>query len=1262
MPDKRVDALNSLNKNDYNSKYVTLSDNTKIGVDLIKDLIKYFELEFKNKYRYDYLKWTKINVHSNEIYRYNPQPLKDCGPAPAVIPAVHPAPAVIPAVHPPTGAASPPAPAAVAAPAIADTATTTPDAVAAPAIADTATATASGETSAKYKIIFGDDEKKDENDKKVIEKLKNLLKNNTEKKYDILIDLSEALATAAAAAAEKKTEKETEAKKTAEAAKITATADAKTAAEAAKKELKEAKKELEEAKKEKLRKNYRDSSINLGYKPIIEISCTKESPVYFTPSLVDNYTDYDFQEKSQIYDDLNKLNSIFKKNNYADLDDLVILDFYKDFTKKVEKLKGDIISRDDDVKYDLIDNIYDKLAIIYEIKIGRNKKIVKKPIKEVIGSKPAANAKYTPKDICLISKDDTNNLFNEILCEINKRAQIFNNLKKGGKQAKRGGKPHTMSNESKDTLEKLFDAIKQSLQDRKQTFENIDKNILNKLMADYNIVNKPIENSIKNGNNFNAFNLFIEEIKNMTVKESNRYLNIIKSLNLIKNKTLGTRPSPLSSHIITSLNRINSKAPETLPLPLSSQDVKKGGAYQKGNAGNVNMNQGDKRIQKQANEENKNTGNPGKEYLKNLKDIYINLAKEYGKFIKDENKLKETIKKVIKSQEDIEKDNVSESSDNESKKKELTDKKKEDIENNFNLREKEYKNIEQKIKKVQSTFNELDRKENNELASYYIKKIEIEGLNANYIELYANFKDIKEDLIAFLLTNDKETTDLKAKENALQKTKGVLKAKDDALKTTKETDLKAKDDAFKEKDEDLKAKEEEINKLIDKYRLIYNNNASELASEETKKELEELENQNKENEKKSKNLEERKKQLTASLKVIKEELRKLYKACIDINLPYATEYNDFVKNIIKVGQLKYIIDDNPQINNNNEIIDAYNKEIDRIDKELGDIKIDITSNAKKINDKKEITKSQGQGINNPRYPRGGASYGGGTKEDEEKEKENLRKLLNGNLYELIKEDRDNNLYDFIKELKSVFDNDDDNEVGQDNASGKKYNEKETLYEQIWKDYSDGVKAYYSNQKGKNPLTYINEGEKLKNKVILYDLDPEIVLKITFQDKVVFLALMFAIRTMIMVLFEFLIDYNIVKSLRYAILIYAVFYILILLLFTAFVNLDSYKLRIVFNYLNMHINTPGIILHIMLFIIFSLLVIIIIQTDNFVNNLGDILDYTYIYNYIYTFNFDNILSGEFENNLTKDEKIKLQYRLDIISMLIFIFSGTLILLM
>jgi len=202
----------------------------------------------------------------------------------------------------------------------------------------------------------------------------------------------------------------------------------------------------------------------------------------------------------------------------------------------------------------------------------------------------------------------------------------------------------------------------------------------------------------------------------------------------------------------------------------------------------------------------------------------------------------------------------------------------------------------------------------------------------------------------------------------------------------------------------------------------------------------------------------------------------------------------------------------------------YNKELDRIDRELGDIKIDITSNAKKIKDVKEVISAESRRDNTRGYMQvkndGGALYGGGIKEDTE-EQNRLKKLLEENLYKLIKDSETNNLFDFIKELKTVFDNDDDNnEVGQNNSFGKKYNENETLYEQIWNDYSEGIKAYYNNQKGKSPLTYINEGEKLKNKLILYDLDPEIVLKITFQDKVVFLALMFAIRTMIMVLFEF----------------------------------------------------------------------------------------------------------------------------------------------
>jgi hypothetical protein len=1117
MSKQRIKALDSLNKNDYNSKYITLSDNTKIGVDLIKDLIKYFQLEFKNKYRYNYRKWTKIEgILPKEINNY------------------------------PDAVATPATPAANGA-----------DRVATPAPADTdadGADSADGTDVIIYKIIEGEGD-----DGIAITKLKKYITNIRNEKPDDSddIEIPEKIFNSDIA----------------------------------------------------LRKNYRDSSINDGYIPIIKIG-EGESTVYYKPLLEYNYTSYDFQEKSQIYDDLNKINSIFKKSNYSNLDNLVILDFYKDFTKKIEKLKDDIISSDDNVKYDLIDNIYDKLSIIYELKIGRNSKIIKKSMKDIIKD----NDTKTPIDICDIAEKEPTNIFYKILCEINKRAQIFNNLttlKKGGNQKTKGGKGEGINT----IADKLLSSVSDDTKGRYQTYLEIDKNILEMLIDDKkfkghitnlqnskslsklsDLAKKFFQKSPKKINSkidkktitFETFDNFIEKIKDRMIEDSYRYLAIIKSLNIIKNKSVGNMS---------------------------------GG--QKENAGNI-RNQGNQ----QQGIDDKMSENSGKEYLKNLTEIYINLAKEYGKFINDEDESKKLIKLVIQSQD--EKDTNTNGKTDDDYEEERT-KNETYFKGKIDLHDKESEKINSNIKKITNHSTTQSQPSGN--ASMIADIDTINNAKNAYLAKLAALTQIKQDLKIQVGTTTANIQEKRANFDGISK--------------------------------DLLEDETRINSLIKKYRTAYNFGTSELEEEETKKKVNDLQNQNSENEKKSKNLEERKKQLTASLKVIKEELKKLYKACININLPYATEYNDFVKYIIRAGQLKYIIEDNPQINNNNDIIEVYNKEIYRIDKELGDIKIDISSNTKKINDIKDVIGANRKGKVNQQYqpgydmPRGG---GGGTKEDDV-EKKRLKALLDGNLYDLIKKDGNTyNLYKLIEELKPLFDSDNDNDTGTNNASGKKYNENETLYEQIWNEYNDGVKAYYNNQKGKSQLTYINEGENLKNKLILYDLDPEIVLKITFQDKVVFLALMFAIRTMIMVLFEFLIDYNIVKSLRYAILIYATLYILILLLFTAFVNLDSYKLRIVFNYLNMHINTPGIILHVMLFIIFSLLVIIIIQTDYFVNNLGDILDYTYIYNYIYTFNFDNILSGEFENNLTREEKIKLQYRLDIISMLIFIFSGTLILLM
>jgi len=225
-----------------------------------------------------------------------------------------------------------------------------------------------------------------------------------------------------------------------------------------------------------------------------------------------------------------------------------------------------------------------------------------------------------------------------------------------------------------------------------------------------------------------------------------------------------------------------------------------------------------------------------------------------------------------------------------------------------------------------------------------------------------------------------------------------------------------------------------------------------------------------------------------------------------------------------------------------------------------------------------------------------------------------------------------------------------------NNEGK---EEKLIYQELWDDYTKGVKSKINANDRADYFIYIDEGEKLKNSLILNDLDPELVLKINLQDKAVFLLLIFIIRTISVVIIELLIEYNIVKTLQIAISVYIFLYLSILAIFVAFINLDAYKLRIIFNYLNMHINTSNLSIHIILFIIFSVLVIIIIQTDNFINNVGDILDYTYIYEYLFNLKVDKMLDTEFENNISPDEKTKLLYRLDIVTMIIFIFTGALV---
>lgn len=218
----------------------------------------------------------------------------------------------------------------------------------------------------------------------------------------------------------------------------------------------------------------------------------------------------------------------------------------------------------------------------------------------------------------------------------------------------------------------------------------------------------------------------------------------------------------------------------------------------------------------------------------------------------------------------------------------------------------------------------------------------------------------------------------------------------------------------------------------------------------------------------------------------------------------------------------------------------------------------------------------------------------------------------------------------------------------------------SIYNNIWNDYKKEMTKIKS--KGVT-MDSLKQDKRLYERFKMNELDPQDVLKINFQDKVIFICIVLIIRTFAMVLIELLIEYNFVSTLSRGILVYSVLYILLLFVGVLIINYDSYKLRILVNYLNVHINSSNIFFHILLFSLFIGLILIIINDsdgNNNLKNIDNIFNYTYVYKYIYEIAEKSNPTSDLL--LSQKEKLKLQYRMDIITMIIFIFSSLLVLIM
>jgi len=194
-------------------------------------------------------------------------------------------------------------------------------------------------------------------------------------------------------------------------------------------------------------------------------------------------------------------------------------------------------------------------------------------------------------------------------------------------------------------------------------------------------------------------------------------------------------------------------------------------------------------------------------------------------------------------------------------------------------------------------------------------------------------------------------------------------------------------------------------------------------------------------------------------------------------------------------------------------------------------------------------------------------------------------------------------------------------IDHDDERAGQYNSP-SMYQRLWdrylEDVSDSDKLLEDSQ------------DKLYSAFKSNNLDPKSALVLTREDKVLFVLIVFVIRQIVLSIIDVLIEKDIITSLFASLLCYIGFYILFMIVVMFIVNMDDYKLRIMFNYFNMHVNSNGFIMHIILITGFTLI----------------------MYSLIYNMNHN--LDNPSKNMLTEVEKLRLTYKLELMTIAVFVF--------
>lgn len=1038
----------------------------------------------------------------------------------------------------------------------------------------------------------------------------------------------------------------------------------------------------------------------------------------------------DPKEIATILNDKKELDKIFREKKIKSFDDMVILDFYNEITKKLSDTKDYLRKTDPDIRQDIIDDLYNKLFALYDIKeyYLKDKVEDKEVIKEEyikkkirkndnlsIGGGLIDNMKKTKKNLTALDESTTKYLVDATKKQegdsiperlgkslvarpvvatlgigvdtakavVNKAKAAARGLKYASPYPKEG--MNYVLDKTPDIIGKSVDMYgkykeKSKERDKANQYLEAEKFLLlltGKLKdKDENTINEELnidklkEISLELGKE-SIYKKHIDDLIsiNNSLLSTNR-IKLLKDQEDNVNKYIGDKEKTsgkfileavenykkLKKSFVDKVNKDKNDIEEMLEQETGKEFTNKidfdkivesnNGTYieklknmnsflflldgkrsnpSKGGATPMY----DVQKLKKIDDENETSGNTPFDYYRNLKDIYIDIVNQYYKLIdqigEEENHYKFIYQYKSLGIED----------DNAAKINPINPINPKDSESLKNLKEA-YNLIYTKLKEAQ---NENDR--NNMNTSIFVKDGD-SGYPKTSVVMTKLLEDIREP-----------------EKKSLIEYKNTFESNGNWKKFTGTTSKPSLFDKLSTSIELIESRCTDVNSCPDILSFVKKifNDTSTIGENEGK--LNEL------NEK-IQLIENRIKLLEEIILKIPKEFEKLYKVMKSMKrLSQATEYEEFVINILKRDKIEFFEKDKDK----HPIIKALVNEKNEREDQLKKLKSQRDEAKKAIAD--EIAIKRAEKRTNQLLSHEGGQVGGQSGGNiDEKYKKDLKldttflqekyKTFNNLITNDTKSRDNNNLHWLMTNLKDdveYLENNDNANQGSDKSLD--IGRDRGIYEDIWTDYISAVdKKDNKAEPWKNYLLYLTEGEKVHERVIQNNLDPEIVLKLTFRDKSIYIFLMFLIRTINIITLEFFIEYNIIKSLQYTILLYGFMYLFIISLLVILVNYDSYKLRILFNYLNIHINSSNLLLQNVLFIIFIVLVYILVKSDDFLKYFGDIFDFTNIYNNIYEFN--ESLNEDSDINLTQNEKLKLLYRIDIISMIIFIFSAFLVL--